>query len=163
MGPEFTADGEVTCAVAGADFVVLVDGGAVDAPHGAFACLPARGFVSRAVAAARARTLAVSGGFDVRADARQPRDAASSAAMGPFGGRPLKAGDCLPVGERARRAGRTAGRRWRCPSGGARVRVMPGRTTRCSRRRPWTRCSARPLHRHARSPTAWATGSRGRR
>ena len=123
IGPEFTTDGEVTCAVAGADFVVLVDGAAVDArqafrvPGGARLRFAGRHRGARAY-------LAVSGGFDVE-PVFGSRATSVVSAMGPFGGRPLKAGDRLPVGD-SRGTPANAGSPLALPEGGARVRVIMG-------------------------------------
>lgn len=125
LGPELAADGLVTCAVAGADIDVAVNGRPV---------LPARPFEvasgSRVRFGARragARlTLAVRGGFDV------PSTFGSRAThlvsrMGPFGGRALKRGDRLPVGEMTSRASaRVPLSPLALPAGGAQVRVVPG-------------------------------------
>ena len=123
IGPELTADGPVVCAVAGADFVVQVNGqvvsttGAFEVPAGARLRFADRRKGGRAY-------LAVRGGFDVE---ELFGSAATSviSRMGPFGGRPLKSGDRLPIGS-AEGIARPAGLPLALPDGGARVRVMLG-------------------------------------
>jgi antagonist of KipI len=123
MGPELRARGALVCAVAGADFVVEVNGGAVDTDacfgvaDGATLRFGARRDGARA-------TLAVRGGFDVPMTFGS-RATSVVSGMGPFGGRALAAGDELPVGASAT-AGLPAGRPLGLPSGGARVRVIMG-------------------------------------
>ena len=122
MGPELESDGSVTCAVSGAEFAVQVSGSAVDT-RGAFA-VPAGGrirFVERH-RGARAY-LAVRGGFVVAA-VFGSRATSVISRMGPFGGRPVKSGDRLPVGPIANSV--VAGEPLRLPDGGARVRVIAG-------------------------------------
>ena len=68
--------------------------------------------------------LAVRGGFDVE-PVFGSRATSVVSRMGPFDGRPLKAGDRLPVGS-ATGAALPAGTRLRLPAGGARLRVLPG-------------------------------------
>lgn len=96
LGPELVAEGDVTCAVAGAEIEVTVDGASVPR-HEPFRVTSG----SRLRCGARRRgtrmTLAVRGGFDL------PLTLGSRAThlvsrMGPFGGRALRAGDILPVG-----------------------------------------------------------------
>ena len=123
IGPELKADGAVRCAVAGADFAVLVDGtpvvttAAFEVAAGAKLRFGAR--------RAGARTyLAVRGGFDVE-PVFGSRATSVISRMGPFDGRPLKAGDRLPVGY-ATGAALPAGTPLRLPAGGARLRVLLG-------------------------------------
>ena len=95
LGPELVADGDVTCAIAGGEIEVTVDGAA--AP---------RNQPFRVASGARIRcggrgkgarlTLAVQGGFDVPATLGS-RATHLVSRMGPFGGRALRAGDVLPV------------------------------------------------------------------
>ena len=126
LGPELVAEGEVTCAVAGAEIDVTVDGTAVPrhqpfrVPSGSRLRCGGRGRGARL-------TLAVRGGFDL------PLTLGSRAThivsrMGPFGGRPLRAGDVLPVGPQGsgdvpERTGSLAP--LALPEGGARLRVVP--------------------------------------
>ena len=125
LGPELVADGQVTCAVAGAEIAVAVNGAAVapnrafDVPDGARITCGGRGRGARL-------TLAVRGGFDV------PMTLGSRAThlvsrMGPFEGRALKAGDVLPIGvvNTSAPPRSVSAPPLELPSGGARVRVMP--------------------------------------
>jgi len=96
IGPELIADDDVLCALAGAEFDVTVDG--TRAPmYRPFAVRRSqRMLFGERTSGARA-TLAVRGGIDV------PVTLGSRAThlvshMGPFGGRPLRAGDVLPIG-----------------------------------------------------------------
>lgn len=123
IGPELEAHGVVTCAIAGAEFTVLVNGTPADTtrsfelPGGARVRFAGRRRGARAY-------LAVHGGFDVDA-AFGSRATSVISVMGPFGGRALRAGDRLPIGK-AGGALLTAGRPLPLPAGGARVRVIPG-------------------------------------
>jgi len=129
IGPELEADGPVVCAVAGARFELRVNGAPVST-RDAFE-VAAGGRVKFGARSAGSRaTLAVRGGFDVPGTLGS-RATSVLSRMGPFGGRPLAAGDVLPVGSRPRgapalsfqsRAGRTAV----LPDGGARLRVILG-------------------------------------
>jgi biotin-dependent carboxylase-like uncharacterized protein len=126
LGPELVADGDVTCAVAGAEIEFTVDG--VAAPpykpfrvsSGSRIRCGARGKGARA-------TLAVRGGFDL------PLTLGSRAThlvsrMGPFGGRALRAGDVLPVGCQASAGSQGSTGAFtplHLPEGGAKVRVVP--------------------------------------
>jgi biotin-dependent carboxylase-like uncharacterized protein len=123
IGPELQARGDLVCAVAGADFVVEVNGSRVDTdagfevPDAATLRFGARGAGARA-------TLAVRGGFDVPVSFGS-RATSVVSRMGPFGGRALAAGDELPVG-RSTPVGAQAGRPLDLRSGGGRVRVIIG-------------------------------------
>ena len=125
LGPELVADGDVTCAIAGAEIEVTLDGALVPR-HQPFRVPSA----SRLRCGARGRgtrlTLAVQGGFDV------PPTLGSRAThlvshMGPFGGRALRAGDVLPVsGAEAVAAAKVDSVvPLDLPEGGARLRVVP--------------------------------------
>src|SRR5512134_2574481 len=145
IGPELEASAAVVCAVAGARFELTVNG-APEATNRAFV-VPAGGrlrFGNR-LAGARA-ALAVRGGFDF-APVFGSRATSVISRLGPFGGRPLAAGDVLPIrgsdldlsgfgppSERSRfdpkaRAEHSSpdpGRGLRLPEGGARLRVVMG-------------------------------------
>jgi antagonist of KipI len=123
IGPELVAEGDVLVGVCGADFKCFVDG--TDASTidpfvlrgGARLRFGDRGSGARAA-------LAVRGGFDVPPSFGS-RATHLPSAMGPFGGRPLAAGDRLPIGAagprpRGRRSDPLAP-----PTGGARVRIVP--------------------------------------
>lgn len=125
VGPELEASGDVACAVAGARFEMAVDGRAVATGHTFHLKGGSRLQIGPCDAGARG-TLAVRGGVDV------PRTLGSCATslisrMGPFNGRPLVAGDVVPVGLAAIRSdpGRV-GAPLALPQGGARVRAIPG-------------------------------------
>jgi len=123
IGPELEAEGEVVCAVAGAEFALTVGERHVRStapfvvPAGARVRFGARRRGARAY-------LAVRGGFDV------PRSFGSRATslisgIGPFGGRALKSGDRLRTGNDASMA-TVAGQPLALPTGGARLRVVLG-------------------------------------
>ena len=124
MGPEVTADGDVLGAICGADFDLTVDGTRVRSNE-PFMVPSGRSLrFGQRRAGARA-TLALRGGFDL------PSTFGSRAThlvsrMGPFGGRALKGGDRLPVGDMAGTRNSRRGSPLPLPSGGARVRVLPG-------------------------------------
>jgi antagonist of KipI len=122
MGPELVADGDLTCALTGARIEMTIDGSPApfDEPF-------------RVRSGARLRcgqrfkgtrmTLAAAGGFDV------PPTLGSRAThlvshMGPFGGRALRAGDVLPVGQRPTRMPASLGISLPLPDGGARLRIV---------------------------------------
>jgi len=123
LGPELLADGDLVCAIAGADIDVSVAGTAV---------VRARPFVvpsaSRLTFGARRRgarmTLAVRGGFDIPVTLGS-RATHLASAMGPFGGRALKAGDALPIGTAAEAVRAVNVPPLELPAGGARLRVLP--------------------------------------
>jgi antagonist of KipI len=124
-GPELQARGDVVCAVAGAEFVVEVNGEPI-APGTSFG-VPDSGRLRFGPRRAGARaTLAVRGGFDVPATFGS-RATSLVSRMGPFAGRALLAGDEIPVGASARvsvRPGVPAS--LPLPAGGARVRILMG-------------------------------------
>ena len=127
LGPELVADGDVTCAIAGAEIEVTLDGTAVtrnqpfQVPSGSRIRCGARGKGARL-------TLAVQGGFDVPATLGS-RSTHLVSHMGPFGGRALRAGDVLPVGGAGLSAVALAKadslQPLDVPEGGARLRVVP--------------------------------------
>jgi antagonist of KipI len=128
LGPELSADGDITCALAGAEIEVTVDG--VAAPRHEPFPVPSG---SRIRCGARGRgtrvTLAVRGGFDLPVTLGS-RATHLVSRMGPFGGRALRAGDVLPVGSSGS-SGSTGSRGsgalqpLELPDGGAKVRVVP--------------------------------------
>ena len=123
IGPELETDGPITCAVAGADFAVLVEGTAIATDRAFHVRAGARIRFAQRRAGARAY-LAVQGGFAVER-VLGSRATSVISRMGPFGGRALKVGDRLPVGAVMERTG-TAGVPLPLPAGGARVRVILG-------------------------------------
>lgn len=122
LGPELLADGDLTCAIAGAEIPCTVDG--VAAPYNEPFAVPSGARLRFGARSKGARaTLAVRGGFDL------PETLGSRAThlvshMGPFGGRALRAGDVLPVKEGALHAAPVVGTPLDLPSGGARVRIV---------------------------------------
>jgi antagonist of KipI len=125
LGPELLADGEMTCAVAGAEIEMTLDGAAVarhqpfPVPSGSRLRCGARGRGARV-------TLAVRGGFDVPATLGS-RATHLVSRMGPFGGRALRTGDLLPVRPAGLSAAGSGGtpQPLALPEGGAHVRVVP--------------------------------------
>ncbi len=123
-GPELRADGDLWCAVAGADFGVQADGHSV-APTRPFR-VPSGGSVRFRERRAGARaTLAVSGGIAVP-PVFGSRATGLAAGIGPLGGRALKAGDRLPIGEAAPARHASSFYPLTIPRGGARLRVLAG-------------------------------------
>ena len=120
LGPELEADGDVVCAVAGAEFEVRA-GDELVALNAPFAVKSGRRIRFGARRRGARATLAVRGGVDV------PMVLGSRAThLVSQMGRALKAGDALHVGaERAEGAGGAAPIPLALPDGGARVRVLP--------------------------------------
>ena len=124
LGPELAADADLTCAVAGAAFQVTVD----DAPapnHAAFVLRRGQRLKFRARTGGARATLAVAGGIELPM-VLESRATSLMSRMGPFGGRALTSGDILPVGSMRSAGGAMSGRPLPMPSGGAKLRVMPG-------------------------------------
>lgn len=133
LGPELRADAEVVCAVAGASFVLTVNGRPVEM-HRPFAVRAGEVLKFGARGAGARASLAIAGGI-----ALEPvfgsRATSLISRMGPVP-RPLAAGDRLPIDEPAWMAGHDAlpsqtlarrqGRALRMPEDGVRVRVIPG-------------------------------------
>jgi antagonist of KipI len=127
LGPELLADGEMTCAIAGGEIEVTLDGAAVPrhqpfrVPSGSRLRCGARGRGTRL-------TLAVQGGFDVPVTLGS-RATHLVSRMGPFGGRALRSGDVLPVGlspvALAKGDSQGSAGPLELPDGGAQVRVVP--------------------------------------
>ena len=134
LGPELVADGDLTCAIAGAEIEVTLDGALVPRQQ------PFRvASGSRLRCGARGRgarlTLAVQGGFDVPVTLGS-RATHLVSRMGPFGGRALRAGDVLPIAlpsvalekehwSTAALANTDLVAPLDLPEGGARLRVVP--------------------------------------
>ena len=124
IGPELEALEPTTCVVQGAQFDATLNGEPVDVqrpfviPTGRRLRFGARRNGARA-------TLAVGGGFDVPAEFGS-RSTSLISAMGAFDGRPLRAGDVLPVVVQNRPPVPSTGRPLKLPEGGARVRVIRG-------------------------------------
>jgi biotin-dependent carboxylase-like uncharacterized protein len=110
-------------AVAGADLGLTLDGVELPPDRAARGRTGATlGFIGRRSAAGA--YLAVDGGLAVR-PTLDSRATHVGAGLGPFGGRALRAGDIVPLGEAAERAERPVPRA-RDADGGARVRVLSG-------------------------------------
>ena len=124
IGPELQADADTVCVVCGAVFDATVDGELVDVrrPFSMSAGTRLRFGTRRAGARA---SLAIAGGVDVPAIFGS-RATSVAARMGPFGGRPLAAGDVLPAGRRTNAAAGAAAPELTLPDGGARLRVIRG-------------------------------------
>lgn len=122
LGPELVADGDLTCAATGADISLTVNG--KPAPMNEPFRVRSGAHLKWGTRIAGTRmTFAVAGGFEL------PRTLGSRAThlasrMGPFGGRALRAGDLLPVGD-ARGGRAIAGHPLDIPAGGAHLRVLP--------------------------------------
>jgi antagonist of KipI len=127
LGPELEFEDERVLAVAGAEFALTVDGRT--APHAAPFIVSAGArlrFGSR-IRGARAY-LAVAGGVAVP-PALGSRATHLISAMGGLDGRPLRAGDVVPLGERpahAVLADRAVPPVTPLPDGHARIRLLPG-------------------------------------
>lgn len=96
IGPELTADADVLCAVAGAAFEAAVDGTRVPM-HRPFAVLRGQRLVFGERKSGARASVAIRGGVDVPVTLGS-RSTHLVSHMGPFGGRPLRAGDVLPIG-----------------------------------------------------------------
>jgi antagonist of KipI len=126
MGPELEATGSITCAVAGAEFAVAVDGRPAPVAQ-RFEVRKGERLRFGARTAGTRAYLAVEGGFDVE-PVLGSRATSLISRMGPFGGRAIAAGDVLPIAverEPVPSAGRPV-HRLPLPAGGARLRVIPG-------------------------------------
>ena len=124
MGPELVSNREAICAVTGAEFEVTAGERRVRTGEPFVVRAGERLRFGSRLAGARA-TLAVAGGFDTER-LLGSRATSLTSHIGPFGGRALKIGDLLPLGDGAGTVGRHAGRPLLLPHGGARLRVMAG-------------------------------------
>jgi len=122
LGPEMTVEGDLTCATTGADLALTIDGRPAPMNEPFRVRSGARLRWGTRLAGAR-QTFAVAGGFDVPATLGS-RATHLASRMGPFGGRALRAGDVLPVGDS--RGGRAlTGHALDMPGGGTHLRVLP--------------------------------------
>lgn len=123
MGPELVMEGDVTCAISGADISVTIDGR--PAPmNEPFTVRSGRTMKwGHRISGAR-QTLAVRGGLDVAATLGS-RATHLTSGMGPFGGRSLRPGDVLPVGPAPEDPHILTGHALDLPLGGARLRLLP--------------------------------------
>jgi antagonist of KipI len=124
LGPELQADDDVQCAVAGASFVLTVDGRPVEM-HTAFVVRAGQKLRFGGRSEGARATLAVRGGISV-SPVLGSRATSIVSRMGPFDGRALAPGDRLPVGSEYAAVHAGLPRPLRLPQGGARVRVIPG-------------------------------------
>jgi antagonist of KipI len=124
IGPELEADEDVVCVATGARFDVTVNGAAIDVSR-PFAVAAGQRVRFGARHAGARSTLAVRGGISVPAIFGS-RATSVVSRMGPFGGRPLLAGDALPVGRQTNGKNSVTGRAMSMPAGGARVRIIRG-------------------------------------
>ena len=122
LGPELIADGDLTCAIAGADISLTVDNR--PAPLNEPFRVKSGAHLRWGTRISGARmTFAVAGGLDVPPTLGS-RSTHLTSRMGPFGGRALRAGDVLPIGE-ARTGRALVGHALDIPPGGAALRVLP--------------------------------------
>ena len=124
LGPELLAEGDMMCAVAGAEFEIAAGTATVPANQPFGVRDGERILFRRRVRGTRA-ALAVRGGIDV------PETLGSRAThlvsrMGPFGGRAIQAGDVLPVGSAAGPMRFVQPQPRTLPDGAATLRVLPG-------------------------------------
>lgn len=123
IGPELAAEGDVTVAVCGAGFAMIVDRGEPSMDRPFLVRSGGRLHFRERRSGARA-TLAVRGGFDVP-PLFGSRATHLPSAMGPFGGRALSRGDTLPVGTSSSTATGRASTPLTLAVDGARVRIVP--------------------------------------
>ena len=161
LGPELEFESERIVAIAGAEFDVTVD--ERSAPVGA-AFVVAAGTRLRFGARARGSRayLAISGGVAVP-EVLGSRATHVISAMGGIDGRPLRAGDRLPLGAAtgARAAAPPADRIVPLPDNLPDCASWPDRSASASRRTRSTRSNRRPT-RSRRTPIAWGSVSRDR-
>ena len=122
LGPEMSVEGDLVCATTGADISLMVNGrpAPMNEPFRVRSGATLRW--GTRLAGAR-QVFAVAGGLDVPATLGS-RATHLASRMGPFGGRALRAGDVLPVGETG--SGRPLkGHPLDMPTGGISLRVLP--------------------------------------
>lgn len=122
LGPELLAEGDLVCAVTGADISLTVNDKPMPMNEPFRVRSGARVRSGTRLAGAR-MTLAVQGGFDLPPTLGS-RATHVASRMGPFGGRALRVGDVLPVGSLSGTRALT-GHPLEIPQGGAHVRVLP--------------------------------------
>jgi biotin-dependent carboxylase-like uncharacterized protein len=125
VGPELQAAGDLLCAIAGGEFSVVAGGHPVR--HTSAFRVPSGATIRFGERRAGARaTLAVRGGIAVP-QVFGSRSTSLLSHIGPFGGRPIAAGDLLPVGsERTFDVAMTSAYPMSMARGGARVRAIVG-------------------------------------
>ena len=124
LGPEIVSDAETICAVTGAEFEVMAGDRRIRIGEPFVLRRGERLRFGARLAGMRA-TLAVSGGF-LTDRVLDSRATSLSSRLGAFGGRALRAGDVLPIGESGALGARQGGRPLLLPKGGARLRVLQG-------------------------------------
>jgi antagonist of KipI len=132
IGPELESSTDVTCAVSGATFGLTIGGAGVPM-HAPFTLRAGDRLRFGARTSGARATFAVRGGIGVET-VFGSRASSLISRMGPFGGRPLQAGDVLPIAATAAEPGAGATERLvrtpvaplPLPSGGASLRVMRG-------------------------------------
>lgn len=125
MGPEIEFEEPTMVAVTGAEFALNLDAGAVSANRQIVAPPGSRLRFGDRLRGARAY-VAIAGGIAV-APFLGSRSTHLASGTGGFQGRALKAGDCVPIGEKATaEEGYGPGAAPFLPDGGARVRALPG-------------------------------------
>ena len=123
VGPDLVFEGDVTFAVSGAIFPLTLAGAPI--PNDTACCATSGSQLRFGIRTRGARAyLAVQGGVDVP-QVLGSRATSLISAMGPLGGRPLVAGDRLPVGHGSG-GGVEYGQPLALPTGGARLRVIWG-------------------------------------
>ena len=128
IGPELQADADLTCAVAGAAFVLTV-GAATVPTHAAFTLRSGERLRFGTRTAGARATLAVRGGIDTPV-VFDSRATSLISRMGAFDGRALRAGDVVPISAAAASVPPTSPDfeviPLPLPQGGARLRVIVG-------------------------------------
>ena len=127
VGPELQFEDDRLVAVAGAEFELTIDGQAASCGRSFVVPCGATLRFGQRLTGARAY-VAIAGGLDVPA-ALGSRSTHVVTGLGGLDGRPLRAGDRLPVGlhpGRLNRAGRAVPRIAQMPSGAMPIRVLPG-------------------------------------
>jgi len=124
IGPELEASAPTTCVVQGAQFEAAVSGKPVDVRRPFVIAAGQRLRFGARLSGVRA-TVGVLGGVDVPEDLGS-RSMSLVSGMGPFDGRPLQAGDVLPVGVLPSSRGASNGRPLTMPEGGGVLRVVRG-------------------------------------
>jgi len=124
IGPELAAEGDALCAIAGAEFDVMVDASPVST-SGPFTVQRGQRIVFGERRRGARATLAVRGGIDVPSTLGS-RSTHLVSHMGPFGGRALQGGDLLPIGTAGSALRFCGARRLPLSEGIATLRIMEG-------------------------------------
>lgn len=124
LGPELRFEQEVAVAIAGADLGARLDGAAL-LPGQVRPVRPGSVLQFSGRHAGARAYIGVAGGIDVPVTLGS-RATHVLSAMGGFRGRPLAAGDRLPIGTAGTLYSARRGATMRVPGGGAKLRVLPG-------------------------------------